>query len=306
VTRAGWFRLLLKEPLVHFLGGAGAIFALYALIGDGTRNDTQNILVSRNDVLNYMQSRAKAFDRDRFNTLFDQLTPGEREQLLADYIRDEALYREAKALNLDRNDPAARLRLIQQMEFITQDQADARAKPTQEQVRQYYQQHRADYAVPARVTFTHVFFSDERHGVQTANALAAGELVLLNARQISFSQATSHGDAALFSVNYVEKAKDLVARDFGLQMANSLFDLKPSATIWRGPFRSTYGAHLVLLTQHEDGYVPPLGDVHARVEEDARRTFRERALEKAIDGIVANYQVHIADDLKVMAPRRPR
>ena len=54
-----------------------------------------------------------------------------RQQLVDDYIRDEVLFREALALNLDNNDQLIRRRLIQKMEYLSQGFYDDIPVPTE-------------------------------------------------------------------------------------------------------------------------------------------------------------------------------
>lgn len=62
-------------------------------------------------------------------------------------MRDEALYREAKALQLDRNDYLARWRLIQPLEFITRGFAEAEVKLTERGIEGYYDGHKDEFYV---------------------------------------------------------------------------------------------------------------------------------------------------------------
>jgi hypothetical protein len=45
-------------------------------------------------------------------------TASESDRLVADYVREEVLYREALALGLDRDDLVVRRRLVQKMEML--------------------------------------------------------------------------------------------------------------------------------------------------------------------------------------------
>ena len=288
----------LKEPLVHFLFAAFTLFAIYdAMTRDTERKSPNEILVTRNDLLVYMQYRAKAFDAARSEHSFDNLSDDERRKLIADYVREEAMYREAKALGLDRNDYVAKRRLMQQLEFITQGFAETAVELSEAGLETYYQDHRSQYAIPPKITFTHVFFSHERHGLSKATELAKKELAHLNHHGTPFHKAMAHGDRAIFHVNYVRREKDLVASHFGAEMADALFRLTPDDTTWRGPFRSPYGMHLVMATEISAAYEPRLAEIRDRVAADARAALLEDHKQRAINEIVATYRVRISDDL---------
>ena len=64
-------------------------------------------------------------------------TPEELDALVEPTIRDEVLYREALALGLDENDDEVRARLIEKMNYLTQDLADPEPSSA-EALRQFY------------------------------------------------------------------------------------------------------------------------------------------------------------------------
>lgn len=287
-------REIWREPLLHFLLlGAGLFIAYDTLHRDDAESDPQVIVVDRERLLTFIQYRARSFDAARFDAMLDELPADARGRLIKDYVREEALYREAKALQLDRNDYLARRRLIQQLEFITHGFAEQHLQLSEEQVQRYYQEHRAEYAVEPKVTFAHVFFSSERHGTAQAEVLARAELSLLNRRRARFDEAPARGERFLYHVNYVQREPAEVASHFGGAMQAQLFALEPSDRTWRGPFESPYGFHLVLLVGRQAGYVPPLEEIRDRVERSARQALLDMRFEKALDAIVQSYTIRV-------------
>ena len=91
---------------------------------------------------------------------------------MADFVREEVLYREALALGLDRDDLVVRRRLVQKMEMLA-----LRDGPgiSESDLMDHYLAHRADYALPESVSFRHVFFSVAIRGA-AAHAAAADAL----------------------------------------------------------------------------------------------------------------------------------
>lgn len=288
-------KTFLREPLLYFLLlGAGLFFVYDYLNRDLAEADPQTIVVDRDKLLGFVQYRSRAFDVARFNELLNTLPEKELQRIIQDYVREEALYREAKALQLDRNDYVSRLRLIQQLEFITRGFADAQVQLTPQEIQRYYEEHRAEYRMEPKVTFAHVFFSRERHGATQAQALARAELRKLNQGRVRFDQAPAHGERFLYHVNYAEREPEEVASHFGAAMQAQLSALTPSDQIWRGPFQSSYGFHLVLLTHNEVGYLPPLEEVRAKVEQEARQAELDARFDASIRSIVNAYKVKVA------------
>ena len=114
---------------------------------------------------------------------------------------------------------------------------------------------------------------------------------ILNEKQVPFAEAPGHGDRFPYFLNYVERDPEFVASHFGPRMSEELFTLEPDAMMWRGPFKSAYGYHLVLLTKRVEGRYPVLADISERVRDDAEQAELDRMQDEAIRGIVSTYEV---------------
>jgi len=294
-------RQFVKEPLLHFLMLGAGIFLLYgAFAPKESATSSSTIVVERDDLLTFMQYRAKSFDRQRFGTVLDALSREERQRLIDDYVREEALYREAKALELDNNDYVSRRRLIQSLEFITQGILQANDTITEQTIRAYYDAHAIDYREPAKITFTHVFINGDNRGWDEAKQVADQTLIQLNRDQVPFHEAVSHGDRFLYHTNYVGKEADLIASHFGKPMQQQLFaqaDDSPQNHDWVGVFRSPYGYHVALVTQVSEATLPAFDTVQDRVFQDVQRIARETAINEALAAIVDTYRVEVAPSL---------
>jgi hypothetical protein len=281
---------ILREPLLHFLVLGALIFGAYAATHPSASSDTRTIVVDRETMLAFLQYRAKAFDTARFSRVLDTMSPQALQDLVDDYVREEAIFREAKGLKLDEGDYVARRRLVQQLEFATQGFVAEQPPPTDAEVDAYFEAHRSDYRAEPTLTFTHVFFDRARHGDRT-DALARAALAELNARRVPFDRAMAYGDRPLYDVNYVQRELSGVAGDFGAPMAKALLSLTPSSERWQGPFESTGGVELVMLTERTEGGVAPLRDIRERVRADAAEAARRARVEEALQAIVKTYRV---------------
>ena len=287
----------LKEPLVHFLAAGLALFALFGIVNrDDADSDPDVITVDQDALLTFIQYRIKAFNPDLAAKKLGALSDEELQRLIDDYVREEVLHREALALGLDDDDYVIRRRLVQKLEFITEGFAEAGADVDDAALQRYFDANKADYYVEPYVTFTHVFFQTEDRPREQARALAEEELQKLNRSSVPFSEAPRHGDRFLYHVNYVERTPDYVGSHFGPAMARELFELEPNEFVWRGPFDSAYGVHLVLLTTNEPGREPELAEINGRVREDARRARIREETEAAISDVVDAYDVRVVYD----------
>ena len=284
----------LKEPLVHFLAAGLGLFVLFGVVNRGERDADPNVVIVDHDaLLTFVQFRIKAFNPALAEKKLSSLSDDELQNLIDDYVREEVLHREATQLGLGEDDYVIRRRLVQKLEFITEGFAEAAVDVNPSALRRYFDANQADYYVEPFVTFTHVFFETEDRPREQAHAAAEEKLLELNRDAVPFADAPQHGDRFLYHVNYVERTPEYVASHFGVPVAKAVFELEPNDFVWRGPFDSPYGVHLVMLTTNEPGRDPELAELEDRVREDALRAMIREETETAIDDIVGSYDVRI-------------
>jgi hypothetical protein len=281
---------------LHFLAIGVGLFVLFDVVApEDSDLDGKTIVVDRKALLTFVQFRSKAFNPEVAAARLDSLGDAELERLIDDYIREEALHREALALGMDQNDYVIKQRLIQSLQFITNGFVSAAVDVTDEEITEYYEANRDDYYVDSYATFTHVYFSNDRHGREQARQLAEAKLAELNDGNVPFAESTRHGERFLYNVNYVERTEDFVASHFGRAMAAAVFELAPDEGRWHGPFESAYGQHLVMLTKRTDGLYPSLEEIADSVREDALRIKLDEQNERAVQAIVDTYDVRMGD-----------
>jgi hypothetical protein len=286
---------LLTEPLLHFLLIGVGLFVLFKFAAsDDASYDENVIVVDRSTLLTYVQFRARAFEQGGAAAFLDKLQGDELERLIDDYVREEALYRQAVALGVDANDYVIKRRMIQSVEFITHGFVTAAVDLGEEDIETFFEANKDDYYIAPYVTFTHVFFEKDRRGADAALALAEAELAELNAKRVLFTKAPEHGDRFPYFLNYVERDPEFVASHFGPKAAEEIFAVEPDGALWQGPFESPYGYHLVLLTRKVEGRYPDLEEVRERVRSDAERVEIETMQDKATQAIVDTYEVRRA------------
>ena len=293
----------LQEPLIYFLLISGLFFIAFDYFGQSYVDDEQTIAVDRRSLLTFMQRKTKILDQVMLEKAFDSQSAVRKQKLIDGYVREQALYRESKALGLDKGDPIIKARAIQNLEFITQEYSEAVLKVTDEHLEKYFLDNRANYYIEPFITFTHVFFDQEMHGDELAKKLALEKLRELNKNKVSFSEGITHGNRFPFHVNYVERTPDFIASHFGEAMAKEVFaipvfDGPLDAQQWFGPLVSSYGYHLVMLSRREVGRNPELTDVIAQVHQDAQREQIRDNLDKTYQAIIDTYHVELSEDIK--------
>jgi len=284
---------IIKEPLLHFLVGGLALFLIYEAVAPVTNDDDNLIIVDEAAVLNFVKYRTRNFDDPAARKRVAALSDKAFDALIQDYIREEALYREAIALALESDDYIIRRRLVQKVEYIAQGLAEDLSTPSQQDVEAYYAEHAAQYAVAPSLTFAHVYFSAERHGWQGATQLATQKHTELSAEGVSFSEAGKHGEHFPYHLNYVDRTPDYIASHFGQPMADAILQQEASTTTWLGPFKSEHGMHLVMLSKNAAAHTPPLDDIRGQVYQDVVRTQIKESTERSIQGIIDRFDQQI-------------
>ena len=109
-------RLIFREPLVHFLAIGVGLFALFAIVDDSELAETDTQIVVTDADVSWLSQR---FER-QWNR---QPSATELDHLVEEHIREEVYFREALALGLDIDYPIIRRRLVQKMQFLSEDLA---------------------------------------------------------------------------------------------------------------------------------------------------------------------------------------
>src|SRR5262245_6209346 len=226
--RGAAMRGLLREPLFHFLVLGGALFGAYAWWGRGAHGKRhETVRIGEADVVWLKDTWARQWQRE----------PSEDELrgLVTEYLREEILAREARAMGLDADDPFVRRRLAQKVDFLVRDTSNM-AEPTEADLRAFYAAHPEQFADGSRISFTQVYFREE-HRDAVAIALE---------RLRSGADPMSEGDASLLETEQRDVPRQAVAAQFGEGFAAALFALPDGG--WTGPIASSYGSHLVRIT----------------------------------------------------------
>ncbi|MEM7366060.1 MAG: peptidylprolyl isomerase, partial [Pseudomonadota bacterium] len=182
---------------------------------------------------------------------------------------------------------------ITQLDYINQASFYEGIVVSDADITRYFQDHQDRYREPPRMTFTHVFFSSDRHADPETIALERKES--LNKEQVPFHLGTSYGDHFLYHRNYVGKTYDEVASHFGSGFADAVFELSKRQQ-WEGPVVSEYGQHLVMIGDRIAARVPPLEEVAGRIRDDLLLERVEQKRNQFFEQALARYDVEIELD----------
>jgi hypothetical protein len=267
------FRRIVREPLLHFLLLGLALFAWFGRVApddDGARR----IVVTQAQVDLLATQFAATWNRPA--------TPEELNGLVDSFIRDEILYREGKALGLDRDDAVVKRRVRQKLDVIFEESL-AQNPPTDADLEAYLRAHPDAFRRPPMATFQQLYFGAEAGS--EARALAARKALGGGADPAGLGQGT------LLPGRMDDTPLDLVARDFGEQFAQQLSQLPVGE--WAGPLTSGFGVHLVRVQALQPAQMPSLPEVRETVAREWENARRQRAHEEALARLRTEYAVEI-------------
>jgi hypothetical protein len=214
-------------------------------------------------------------------------TPEEMRRLIEGKVREEVLYREALALGLDKGDTIVKRRLAQKMEFLAEDLTGVR-DPTTEELKTWFEKNHERFALPARLSFRHLYFSPDRRGTGVKEAAASAHERLAGKPADSPISATV-ADVFMFQDNYRDRTLDQVADVFGTTFATALFQLSPGS--WQGPIESGLGWHVIWVESITPGRVPSFEEIEHTVKSAWIEEQRAESRRRAFDVMKDRYEV---------------
>ena len=277
----------LREPILHFLIIGAMLFGAYSFINRDVDEERQAVIISAADVSWLKETWARQWVRPPTNL--------ELRGLITDYLRESLLAREAVALGLDENDSIVRRRLAQKMEFLVQDTLQ-QGDPSDEELRGFYDNKRERFQTPPRISFTHVYFNDERRG-ERAQADARNALSQLSRPATAISM-SGFGDRFLGQYDFDAVDEQAVTNVLGPEFAHQVFALEPE--IWKGPIESGYGLHLVFVKSKQAAQPQDFNAVKSEVLTLWRQERAHEGLEQYFADLLKRYNVQLDDSVKAL------
>lgn len=285
----------LKQPLIHFVVIGALLFFLFSLSdNDDEVVDDSIITVNREELLSYMQYQANAFNEEFFAQQLDSMDESQRQLLIESYYRQEALYREALAMGMDKGDNDIKLRMVDKLVFLLQGSVPAVPAATEEDLESYYAENADIYRRPASYSFTHVYINDQEHSIE-GRSRAESLLQELTENNIDFFEASDFGDTFPYLQNYVRRSRDFMRNNFDDDFANWLDSINAQDGLWQGPIESPLGYHIVMLSNRFPAELPPLNEIRDRVEEDFYIESQYMLRLEAENNLIKKYQLEVGE-----------
>ncbi|MFO1306054.1 MAG: peptidylprolyl isomerase [Burkholderiales bacterium] len=270
---------ILREPLVQFLLVGVALFGAWHIVGpaQAARDSANRIVITEDDL---KQIAVVWVSQGR-----PPPTPQQMLSMVEGRVREEVLYREALALGLDKDDAIVRRQLARKMEFVAEDLSKL-TEPSPADLRAWYDRNKARFALPARATFRHLYFSPDRRGTRVRDDAVAA-LAQLQGQAIEAKAVA--GDPFMLQGFYGDRSLEVVAKEFGPPFARALSGVKPGT--WAGPIESGYGWHLVFVDAMTAQRIPAFDEVEGEVKTAWIEDNRERTKTQLYESMRARYEV---------------
>ncbi len=282
---------LLREPIIHFAVAGGLLFGAYALVSGETlpEEEAASVEVGEGELRWLQETFTNQWQRPP--------TQFELQELLASYLEEELLSREAQALGLDRGDTIVRRRLAQKLDFIISDTFRLN-EPGEDELRRYYGEHPEAFTTAPSVSFEQRYFSPERRLDAEDDAAAVLHRI---SDEDQFAKAMDGGDPLFLEGGFEALGQVALSNLFGDGFAAAVFALAPGA--WNGPIASGYGDELAKVTRIEPGRLQPFEAVH----DDVLAAWRDAQYRESKTAYLASlrekYGVTIAPSVVHLLPR---
>lgn len=200
---------------------------------------------------------------------------------------DEEKIRSALALGVHQSDEVIRRRMIQRIEQAARQRYFSEAE--ERDLRALYDSEMERWRLPARLAFSHRFYSVDRDGDPARRA--AADLARLQATDLSPEQITSLGDPFLHGREFRNQSLQDLTFLFGAQFSDALRVREIDTGIWFGPIPSAYGEHLIRI----DAITPERTQSYADVRPQLQALWRERqereSLRRYIDELRERFHI---------------
>lgn len=269
--------MLRLDPLIQFLFIGGLLFAGLTWLDRSEPGLSSDRIVIGADQVNELARSAELLQGRA-------PTRSELEQLVAAAIREEVYYRSALALELDVDDDEVRRRLVEKMQYLSENLVDP--EPPEADLEAYFAANAERFRIPELVTFEQVFFSPRSRG-ETVRRDAMAALASLR----DDANPSEFGDSTPLDGRFEAADADRVRILFGDSLTDAVFS--EPLDIWLGPFESDFGLHLVRITERSPARDPGYAEVEPRVREAYALDRRREANAEAFAEMRANFDIAV-------------
>lgn len=254
-------------------------------------------------------------------------TAEQRRALINQAIEEELLYRQARRLALEYQDPSVRRRLFEKaralnlrvsgdnfdlaeeaeslgldddivirrllaekMRLVLQQDA-VQHSISDAQMAAYLEQHRERFLQPETVTFTHIFLAASARGARLAGDADAARAAL--GAQPPSPQSARLSDPFPLGDRFAAVTPNQVIGRFGKRFADRVMAMPVGR--WSEPIASPFGVHLVWVEAHAPAALPPLDAVREPILIELTKARADDNLKNGLARLRTLYDVRVED-----------
>ena len=271
-------KMLIKEPLLHFLILGVCIYGASVMWGNNTVQ-SQQIDVSEGQIKHLATLYRKTWQRPP--------TQEELNNVVQEYVLEQAAYYEGLNLGLDKNDIVIIRRVRQKLDFVAEE---SRPRPTvtDEVLTAFMNEHKEKFLEEPVLSLRQVYLDPKRQG----DALKSNvQQLITTLKENSEQDIQLLGDRSLFKPRYENKNLTALGRVFGKPFSLACKELTTEQ--WHGPISSAYGVHFVYLEAKQAGRLPELSQIRSQVLLEWESDWRERSIQGYYKTLLERYPVTI-------------
>ena len=223
----------------------GLIFYAYSFVNDGFVDEKKKIVLSKAEIEQFTNIWQRKF--------FRKPTPTEKQALVDKAIYTEIMYREALKLGLDKGDTIIRRRLVQKLEFLSEN-FTTQTSVTQKSLQEFMQKNPKEFLTPATISLT---FKDS--------------IVPQN--------------------EYTDIRQWKLSRVFGRDFAKKIFSLKVG--VLHENIASIYGNVSFVIEKKTEASLPKLAEIEQRVKEAFLAKRKIALEHKFYENLKSEYSIEI-------------
>lgn len=258
----------MQKKLIFFLGIGLSIFLIDLFLNPPEEERT--IFVSNEEIMSLISAWSIQVGRDP--------NVDEIRSIIDGLVEEEILYREALRLGLDNEDRIIKRRLAQKLTFLRQESIST--EPDDKDLLAHYNSKIDFYTNPEKFSFSHLYFSIEKN----ASERAKSALIKIGKKEKFLG-----ADPFLLGKNFSNRSKKDIKRDFGPIFVKA-FDA-PELNLWIGPIKSSYGLHLVKISESSPSYLPEFEEIRPQVKIDYLLQQRDSQIKDYLEELKSEYKV---------------
>ena len=269
---------ILKEPLFHFLI-LGALLYFASIVFGNKSEQMQTIIVSEGKINQLSTLYKKTWQRAP--------TLKELENVVDEYVLEQAAYLEGIKLGLDKNDIVIVRRVHQKLDFLAEEDTPL-PEASDAVLLAYLHDHAKKFRSEAVYSIRQIYFDPNNR----TGSLNQKYRQILNVLQQNPDQdISSLGDRYVFKPAYKNIGLSQIQGIFGKKFAKEVN--QSSLGLWLGPIQSGFGIHLVYIDEKQVGRLPALDKIRRQVLNEWENDFKVKSAQHYYDELLKRYPVII-------------